>query len=222
MQRQAEEFGRFSSVEVHNGQTLPKWFIDEHHRAMVGVKKYGFCIWKPRILLDLLDRLEFGDCAIYIDAGFTLNPNAQSRFDEYLQIVHDSPSGLLAFQNVFVEAHWCKADVASRLGLQADSRHLLTAQMGSGLIFVKKTRENIDMIRLWSEVAVESNYRFSDDTPSETQNHPRFQEHRTQSIYSLLCKIRGVETTHYEVQAYAGAFDRSREKVPFWATRSRS
>lgn len=222
MQAMAEEFGRFERIEVHSGRTLPRWFIDRHGTAMEGVKKYGFCIWKPLILLQLLERIASGECALYIDAGFTLNPTAQARFDEYLEIVQDSPSGILSFQNGNVEAHWCKTDVATRLGLAARSRHMLTAQLGSGLIFVKKTSENVDLVRHWAEIAVEDNYHYSDDTPSIMPNHPQFQEHRTQSIYSLLCKMRGVEKTHYEVQSFKGAFDRVRDRVPFLATRSRS
>jgi hypothetical protein len=220
---EAESSKFFDEVHVHSMNTLPSDFLHLHGEFMKSNPRgFGYWIWKPVVLLETLSLADRDDVVIYLDAGFTINPDAGRRFLEYLEITRDSKFGMLSFSNIFTEAHWTKADLATRLGVRQDSIDMRTSQLGSGFIMMRPTRENRELVRIWKEIAVEGGYRYSDDSPSTEPNHPDFREHRhDQSIASLLRKLRGTEITHYEVQAYAGWFDKLKPFLPMWATRSR-
>ena len=79
--------------------------------------------------------------------------------------------------------------------------HIKTSQFGSGLLVLRKTERNIELLEEWSRIAIKGNYHFSDDSPSKAQKYPDFSEHRhDQSISGLLGKDRGAETSNHEVQ----------------------
>ena len=217
----AKDFGRFDSVTLHAYETLPDAFRDAHGAYMEATRRgFGYWIWKPRIVLDALRALPADDLLVYLDAGYTLNPGGLARFDEYISLARQSPHKMLSFQNIFTEAHWTKADLARRLGLEPGHPHLLTSQISSGFFLLQRTGSNLDLLAAWADLAVEDGYRYSDDTPSDAPNHPDFQEHRhDQSIGSLLRKARGTALTHYEVTDFGRHFTRIRQIVPAHATR---
>jgi len=129
---------------------------------------------------------------------------------------------MLSFRNVHKECTWTKMDLAKRLGVENSPSVMCTSQLAGGFIVLGKTESNIELLRQWERLAVESNYRYSDDSASIVANHPSFVAHRHgQSISSLLRKIRGTEVTHYEVQAYSDSFARKKQSLPAWATRLR-
>ena len=221
---QALATGFFADVAVHDRHSLPADFRARHGDFLCSAPRgFGYWIWKPVVILEALERAGPDDVVVYLDAGFTLNPAGARRFAEYLEITRDSADRMLSFQNIFTEAHWTKADLAHRLGLEAGHLHMKTSQLGSGFMMLTPTPGNRDLLRAWAQVAVEDGYRFSDDSPSHAPNHPEFREHRhDQSIASLLRKARGTAVTHYEVQAYAGRFEALQPVLPAWATRART
>lgn len=219
----AYESGFFDSVSVYDFDSLPETFRTAHGEYMKSNRRgFGFWIWKPIVILEALLGAENCDCVVYLDAGFTINPNGLERFQEYLDIARESRYKMLSFQNTHTEAHWTKQDCAQRLGVESSSRHMKTSQLGSGFLILQNTKSNLDLLREWSSVATERNYHYSNDAPSDLVNHSKFQEHRhDQSISSLLRKLRGTEITHYEVQAYKGSFEAISNQLPAWATRKK-
>lgn len=185
-------------------------------------QKRGFGHWigKPVVILEALIAAEPDDIVVYLDAGSRLNHKGRERFLEYVEIVADSRYRLLSFQNVHTENMWTKGDLARRLGVYEKPTIMSTSQLTAAFLLLSKTKSNIDLIRQWQEIAVEENDRYSDDTESIFGNNLRFKEHRhDQSISSLLRKMRGTETTHYEVQPYDWAFEMEKEKMPVLAER---
>jgi hypothetical protein len=221
---EARASGFFEDVAVHSLVTLPSAFRERHETYMRSTPRgFGYYIWKPVVVLEALERAQQDDVILYLDAGFKLNPTATRRFREYLEMTLDDANRMLSFLNVYTEAHWTKADLSARLGLAQTDSQLRTSQFGSGMFFLTKTRSNLDLVKAWADLAVQDAYHYSDDTPSVQENHPDFVEHRhDQSIFSLLRKQRGTAVTHYEVQAYSGAFDRRKHAIPAWAMRLRS
>lgn len=219
----ASAFGGFEAVKVFDFSGLDAGFRQAHgHYMQSTVRGFGYWIWKPEIISSALDALGPDDILVYMDAGFTLNPGGRWRFQEYLDLTLAHPTRMLSFQNVHTEGLWTKRDLMQRLGMNLSSSEVKTSQLGSGLIFLQKTKSNADLIRAWKNIAVEDHYHLSDDTPSHAPNHPKFQEHRhDQSIASLLRKQRGTAITYYEVQSYEWAFATFKEDLPAWATRLR-
>jgi len=219
---QAEEMDIFDEISIYDFQSLPNDFIASHRGFIENnARGFGYWIWKPRIVLETLIDSQSDDLIVYIDVGFTINSTGKKRLLEYLEITAQSSWKFLSFSNTHTEYRWTKADLAHRLSVQNNPGIMFTSQLASGLFFLKATAGNIDLMRDWSEISIENNYHYSDDSLSIVPNDADFVEHRhDQSIGSLLRKIRGTEITHYEVQSYQGHFEQIKEKLPFWATRS--
>jgi hypothetical protein len=211
----------FDDILFFNASQLPDDFKERHMPFMrLQSRGFGYWIWKPQVIRTALERATHNDLVMYVDAGSTLNFSGRDRLLEYFEIAMDSPFKMLSFQNVHTECMWTKADLAKRLGVDGASHIMKTSQLSSGLIVLGKTPSNIDLIRQWQDVAVEENYRFSDDSASVLPNHPNFREHRhDQSISSLLRKLRGTTITHYEVKKYDRFFEAQKMRLPVWATR---
>jgi hypothetical protein len=218
---QAASLEVFDRIDVLEKKDLPQRFLDQHGSFLHG-RGFGYWIWKPVVIAEGLARLKPNDLMVYLDVGFTMDPRGRDRMLDYFRICRDSTDQMLSFMNVYTEEMWTKADLAVRLGVHGCPGVMSTSQLTSGFLVLGNTPSNRDLVNAWAEVAVEDGYRFSDDSPSRTENHHRFQEHRhDQSISSLLRKIRGTAITHYEVQSYADAISAMRKRVPAWATRLR-
>ncbi len=184
---------------------------------------YGFFIWKPVVILEALAGLGPSDILVYSDIGSTWQVAGRERFREYLEICRQSPWGMLSFANTHTENLWTKADLAVRLNVLDDYNVMATTQLSAGLIVLRNDSSNRDLVQEWADIAIEEAYHYSDNSPSSTQNHPEFHEHRwDQSIYSLLAKMRGASVTHYAAQSYEWAWEEYADRVPVRATRLRS
>ena len=223
-EKEAQQMALFDQIRIYDGGSLPASFRAKHGRFMRSRRRgFGYWIWKPLIIHEILAASSMNDLVVYLDVGFTLNTAGRDRFREYIEIAAESRHGMLSFQNVHTEYKWTKMDLAKRLGVECSSSVMCTSQLTSGFFVLAKTRSNLELLAEWQHLAVESDYRYSDDFPSAADNHPEFIEHRhDQSISSLLRKMRGTEITHYEVQAYANHFTKNKPKLPAWATRLRA
>ena len=221
---EAEKLNIFHNILFFDRSMLSSIFIEQHNHFMHSqLRGFGYWIWKPHVIELALEAAMPGDVIVYLDAGFTLNDSGRDRFVEYIDITLDNSDRMLSFQNTHTEYRWTKADLAQRLGVLKSPCVMSTSQLSSGFILLGKTASNCDLVQEWKEIAVERNYHYSDDTPSETRNHPEFIEHRhDQSISSLLRKVRGTAITYYEVQSYAKHFDILKPRLPAWATRLRA
>lgn len=220
---EARQSNFFSDVNIYSFESLPHDFRTKHGAFMQeNARGFGYWIWKPIVILEALKQTEPGDCVVYLDAGFTINPAGGRRFQEYIEIAQAHPSGMLSFVHRRTEAHWTKADLFAQLGLSLASAEAKTSQYGSGFLVLLNTRKNRDFLESWAEIATSKSYHFSDDSTSVTQNHPDFNEHRhDQSIASLLHKLNGTAITYYESAHFSGHSLDLNPSVPAWATRLR-
>lgn len=220
----AEDSGFFDEIVVHTPDTLPPDFKAEFGPYMAANPRgLGYWIWKSVVVLEELKTLSAEDCLVYMDVGHVLNPGGRKRFSEYVELACDSPYKRLSFSNVYTEAHWTKADLAERLGLSIAHSHMKTSQITANLMLMQNTKDNIDLLQCWGQIAREDGCRYSDDSPSQSPNHCEFQEHRhDQSIFSLLCKLRGTEVTFLETKEYAKAFEAHKSRIPALNKRLRS
>jgi len=211
-------------VKVFRLADLDPSFVAAHEAFISRNKRgFGYWIWKPQVVLETMRLSESNDLIVYMDVGFELNPAGRGRFLEYFKMAACGPHRQLAFSNTQTEYRWTKQDLAARLDLANDSLPMLSTQLAAGFFILLNTDANQSLVQRWADLAVEDNYRFSDDSPSIKKNHPEFVEHRHDaSIFSLLRKKAGAHVTHYEVQAYDHHFSKLKDVLPAWASRKRS
>ncbi|MAM63682.1 hypothetical protein [Maritimibacter sp. UBA3975] len=223
--KSAAAFGGFESATLCSAADLDPDFV-RRHAAMLkpDVRGYGYWIWKPQVTLQALERVADGDVVLYADAGCEFHSPGRARFAEYVSLCQDNPLGVLGFEQVFIESHWTKMDLALRLGIGAGHSHMKTGQLMGGKYLMRNSRKTRAFLREMIAIASEQNYHFIDDTPSVAANHPKFREHRhDQSIFSLLAKQRGAAITFGEGDLpRVRAFKHLHDNIPIWTMRHKT
>ncbi|WP_142804404.1 hypothetical protein [Tepidiphilus sp. J10] len=223
---QANGLGVYDYVLALDEASLDLGFREEFkERLILGSRGYGYWVWKPQIILQTLRQLRDGDILHYCDTGCHLRQQGKLRLLDYIDIVNRSSTGILAFQAVPPSFHdgrrlpdlrekvWCKADLAEFFGVRANENIMNAPAIGAGIFFIRKCRSSLELIEKWQQV-YRSGFSLVDDSPSLLPNPPEFKDHRhDQSIFSILCKLAGVET----VSAYEYWYPRKDDcRFPDW------
>jgi len=169
-------------TEEHLQQTD---FWDKHGSFVrANPKGYGYWLWKPYIVLEQLQQMEYDDILVYADAGCVLNPKGKQRLNEYFAMANDNEIGVVAFQQIHEEQSFTKMDTLHHL-------HALdlatTSHLVGGIFVVRKTQKSVELFKRIYETC--SHYHLLDNSPSILPNSPNFKDHRhDQSIFSILVK----------------------------------
>ena len=174
----------FTDKDLENDQE----FWGKHGQFMSdpnNQRGYGFWLWKPYIILKVLETLKDGDFLVYADAGCTINPGGIGRYREYKSMLESSPFGLLAFQLYACnDNEYIKRATLEYIGATDQDKN--TPQIITTALMIKKTEQSVKFVRDWYQIA--SIYEFIDDSHHQ-EEFAEFRDHRhDQAIFSLLVK----------------------------------
>jgi len=169
------------------------------------VRGFGFWSWKPQIILQVLEKMEYGDILQYTDSGCHLNPKGRNRLLDYFEMVEKSDSGILAFRSksieekpswdlnpIILEYQFTKGDIIQHFGVSNNKNITHTPQFQGGIIFIRKDDSTLAFVKRWLST-IKYDFNLIDDSPSIYPNFSGFIENRhDQSIFSILCKLSNV------------------------------
>ena len=146
----------------------------------------GYWIWKPYIILDMLNKMNNNDFLIYMDSGANLIGDPQ----KYLDIIDDN--GILAFSMVQKTSKWTKGDCFYEVNKDKDYKFSDENQLQGTYIFFKKCDFSVNFVEKWLSLCTNEN--LITDSPNINMNNlPDFIDHRhDQSIFSLLSYNEGI------------------------------
>ena len=191
--RQAEALDFFDEITLFTEHDLSAEFTSRMGRYLTpSCRGFGYWSWKPWAIHHVLQEMEEGDRLLYLDAGCHINANGTERFREYVNMLDRDSRGMLVFTNGQPEYKWTKGDIFRHFGVSQEDGHIThTQQIAGGHVFLKKNPLTESLIRDWLHVFL----HLADNTPSASPNLPGFVENRyDQSIFSILCKLRGITT----------------------------
>lgn len=178
---------------------------------------YGYWKWKSYLVKRQIDNMQEGDILVYSDAGCDFNINAEHRFAEYLEIVRRHESGILVFEDKFLERQYTKGDVFHFFVVGENSLSFSDSnQRWAGMFIIRKCMNTMGFVAKWYDICM-NHFALITDKASEIPNFPEFIENRhDQSVFSILTK---------QYHAYAlppSELDESNyENVPFLPTRNK-
>lgn len=216
---EAGKFEIFDSITGYNHSNAFDTDFKNNHMDFIATNRrlYGYGIWKPYIVLKELNKMKDGDILLYCDAGCELKNTGKKRMLEYINMVKESKVGILGFQLKHLERCWTKMDLIKHLNTFEE---LNTAQVLSGIFFVRKCDTSVNLFKKWYEIS--HNYHLIDDSPSIIPNHSEFKEHRhDQSVFSLLCKTMGASYIPDETYIEENNKVIWKPEMPIWASRRR-
>jgi hypothetical protein len=159
----------FALDEQHLDSAFRKAFARIDPSASRG---FGFWAWKPYLVRQHLQQLEYGDILIYLDGGAEVNPKGHSRFIEYLDIT--AQRGFLCFAMPYQHRNWCKKDPMLELGPEFYFRN----QLSAAFFMLLKTEQTVKLVDLWYELASASGGKLLQDGDTSHDQLPDFKEHR--------------------------------------------
>ena len=164
---------------------------------------YGYASWKPEIILNFIKKIPENSILQYSDIGCHFNTSGSKRLKEYIEI--SKKEGILGFQyktpnfklekklkfQIYLENEYTKSDLFNFFNLDLNSPIVDSQQVWSGTMFFKNDLKTKNFLRKWLEICNVNH--LVDDSPSKSNNHNNFIEHRhDQSVFSILCKINNV------------------------------
>lgn len=219
IKREAENMHFFDHIYVGDEKILEPWYFNKY-KDRWSERGFGYWQWKPYLIRRVMDRMEEGDYLVYSDAGCSLNSRGITRLKEYLQLVTDSPCGVLGFDQHFREAEWTKADLFDYFGVWGNPQYINHGQVATTCAIFRKNPTSQHLVDTWFYI---ENFKHDlvTDSPSKIPNDPNFKEHRhDQSVFSLLMvKYGGVELPVEEIFT-EGDWEELKD-YPIWATRKR-
>lgn len=192
----AEALDFFDEITLFTEHDLSAEFTSRMGRYLTpSCRGFGYWSWKPWSIHHVLQEMEEGDRLLYLDAGCHINANGTDRFREYVNMLDRDSRGMLVFTNGQPEYKWTKGDIFRHFGVSQEDGHIThTQQIAGGHVFLKKNPLTESLIRDWLHVFYD-HLHLADNTPSASPNLPGFVENRyDQSIFSILCKLRGITT----------------------------
>lgn len=185
----AKESGWFDTAIAYGPSDLDDNFTTKFKDILEENKGGGYWIWKPYIISKELNKINDNDILIYLDAGCDLNLYGKKRFQEYIEIVNKSKTGILSFElyNGFgseeplLEKNWTNEFLFEYFKVNTDSNIHNTPQLVGGILIMRKCKNVMEIFTDCLNVI--------NDRPDFFKNCKR----HDQSILSVIRKIRGTE-----------------------------
>lgn len=206
--------GFFNEVTIFSKEDMMPEFIEEFKDILDHSRGGGF-IWKPYFIKNTLDKLDDNDILVYCDAGCMINNWGGERFNQYVEQLMDSETGVLAFELSHKEYEYTKKELLEYL--KPSEAVVNSKQLLATIILMKKCHHSIMLVDKWYDVLNHQVELFSDKLDADNQR-PGFVTHRhDQSIWSVILKTYGAEILPDET--YFDDFMRDGQFFPFWAAR---
>ena len=211
LNNQIKEINFFDLCYLYNEDNLGAEFKESYSSLLIdGSRGFGYWVWKPHLILKILEDLEEGDTLLYIDAGCHINAKGKKRLIEYFELLELSKTGIIGFQlpsdltsnnffykriikkDFFSTGNWTKGDLLDYYDVRHNQSVINSPQIIAGIILIKKKEESIFIIKKWMETY--RNIKLIDDSNSLSDNKDTFIENRhDQSVFSILCQLFKVD-----------------------------
>ncbi|QIU96550.1 hypothetical protein [Bacteroides faecium] len=141
----------------------------------------GYWAWKSDVILQMLDKINWGDYVVYVDAGcYVYHSGEWGKMWRSLK-----GYDLILFRIPNQIKRWIKRDTLNYFGVSLNNNLMEQYLVAGGVIFFKKTPFTISFFESWRKLALEKYYLFVDS--KRVDEYPDFIEHRhDQAILSLL------------------------------------
>lgn len=216
---EAKDSGFFTSTTAYGPEDLSSEFANKYRDILKQPRIGGYGIWRPYIILDKLNELNYNEYLIYCDAGCTINKNGERRFNEYLELINKSNYGIISFQMNQPEKKWTTAEIFNYFSISKDDDIYNSGQIIDGILIMKKTPHLLKIIKIWLQVVSDDPYLFTDKYNNNNQCSDFRDNRHEQSVFSIIRKKYG--SVVINDKTYGNWKSESLLKEPFWATRKR-
>lgn len=184
----ARRIGGFRSIHARGRGSLPASYRRRHREIFRHARGDGYWLWKPYLIQRQLRSMADGDILFYADSGSRFISTPQPLFE----LAARSPSGLVVFELEHPERNFTKPHVFRSLDMDSE-RHAGSPQILASYALFRACPEARQFADEWLALCERADLLMDDPAPAAGEA-PDFVAHRhDQSLFSLLCKRRGIE-----------------------------
>lgn len=172
--KQAIELNIFDKIFQYTEKDISE-FIDKHQEFInTHSEGYGYYIWKPKVILDILNKLDNDNILIYCDAGVYLNKNGINRLNEYLEKLNDINIDIITFScnNNYKAKYFIKMDAIMDYYPKFNEEYIDINTVYAGIIIIKKCTNTLNLINDWLNLC--ENYNFLNTCRSINYNEASY------------------------------------------------
>ena len=222
--KQANSFNIFKEIYLFTDLELKNDidFWNKHEKFILSNNRgYGYWLWKPYIILKVLEKMNDNDILLYCDSGCELNIDGI----EHMNILIEKTNNKLIIGTSCSsdDYRYTKMDIINYFKIN-DIDLLKKPHMQSGVIMLKKCDIIFNLINEWYNI-MSNNYKLIDDSQSISQNNVEFIENRhDQSIFSMLVKKYNLINADVDPTYWINCNDYLTYgiKYPIWTCRNKS
>ena len=224
---EAHEFGIFTTINGYGPNDLSLEFQTKYKEILDMKRGGGYWIWKQEIIRQAVNRMRDGEYLIYLDAGCKLNLYGRNRLTEYIDLLDNSPYGILSFQmsgndgfgSLQCEKAWTTKEIFQAVGVDIVGEHANSGQYLGGVLIMKKNEHLMNYLNEYDRI-ISANPRLCTDLYNTNGQCAEFKENRhDQSISSLLRKKMGSVVINGD-ESWTPPFGSGKSlNYPFWAMR---
>lgn len=184
----------FNSLGIINqkhltNNNLDEDFLNKYSHILSHKRGYGYCLWKPYIILKELNLIKDDEILIYIDS--TDYPE-KLFFD--LVAEHFKSNDYLFLNRGFNHGQWTKRDTFVLMNCDTPE-YYNHVQLEAGVVCLKNTTSNQSLIEEWFKYCTNENILTEIPNISNLPNVNNFREHRyDQSILTNLIISKKIES----------------------------
>lgn len=156
---------------------------------------YGYWIWKPYLLMKEFENMNDNDIIVFLDMHCYLE-NVADKFNEIINKLNNLDKPVLIgwcnyeFNDLTMTSKPLRNYIESQLNYKFTNEELLKPQVEAGIIFLRKNKFTVNLIKQWFNLMLNGMDYVSDMYNDKQYNHPEFScnNRHDQSVFSLLCK----------------------------------
>jgi hypothetical protein len=219
LHNQAKALGWFDYITIYEPTDIDSDFKNKFKNILLQPRGGGYWIWKPYIINKHLNKINDNDILIYLDAGCSINPNGQQRFNQYIEMLNQTDEGCISFQLLCQEKTYTIKEIFQYFEIEHDNEIANTGQIIGTIQIIKKNSNSIKLVNLWNQTLYDNPLLFTDYYNKNQELYFKDNRH-DQSVFSVIRKkynsIVLNDETYFEPFGSIESL-----KYPFWATRYR-
>lgn len=204
---EAKSLNIFNNIFALNENDLDKeiYNVIQTRIKKYGERLYGYSSWRPYLILKYLNQINDNDILVYMDSDFiSLNENINVTNTYILNVIDRLKNNKIGIigqggegsNDLLYTTYKLRKCVEKYLNYEFSFEELNNWQYASGLIFIRKCKKSIEIIKLWNEILQNNFELVTDIHNNDKDNYDGFIDNRhEQSIWSLLCKYYHIEST---------------------------
>lgn len=153
---QAKDFDMFNFIYGKTEKDIPE-YIEKHKEIIKDKTGYGLWIWKPKIIMDLLNKMKYNDILVYSDAGMYINKKGKERFKYYISKLVDEKCLCVFNTNDKYKAQmFVKNDAI--MSYNPEFNNEWNTYCYAGIMIIKKSYKVVRLIKDWLRLCENHDY----------------------------------------------------------------